>query len=126
MNCPNCGDSDFDIPVEKSVLEIWHCRKCGSKLAVHCHYTLDPSGMQRHDLFTGTAFIDPGGEGLKALLKLKKALSFAERFQPAKLDEQHRAGKLTWDLGHFLDFEVQQAEAECERIGIRASFNKET
>jgi len=29
-----------------------------------------------------------------------------------------------WDLGHFLDFEVQQAEAECERIGIRASFHK--
>src|SRR4051812_43774192 len=124
MNCPTCGSSDLHRPKEKSALEIWQCNNCGGELAVHCNYTLDLSDMQLHDLFIGIAFITPGDDGLKALLKLKKALSFAERFEPAKLDEQQRAGELTWNLGPFLGFEVQQAEAECKRVGIRASFNK--
>jgi len=80
--------------------------------------------VKGHDLFVGTASVSTGITGLKALIQLKKALSFAEHFVPARLDEQHRAGKLCWDLGYFLDFEIQQAEAECERIGIAASFNR--
>jgi hypothetical protein len=78
--------------------------------------------MQRRSLFVGTAFIAPGAESLKALFKLKKALAFAERFSPFKLEEQHREGKLTWDLGDFFDFEIQRAAGECSRIGVRTSF----
>jgi|GEM_PF-2638124 len=77
-----------------------------------------------HDLFIGTAVISPGAEALKSLLKLKKALAFAERFEPAKLEAQHKTGNLTWELGCFFDFEVAQAKAECRRIGVSASFSK--
>ncbi|RRS05048.1 hypothetical protein EIP75_05575 [Aquabacterium soli] len=124
MECSSCGSSDFYIPAEKSALEIWTCKKCGSENAVHCNYGFDLSKIQLHDSFIGTASIDPGTESLKALFKLKKALAFAERFEPSKLEEQHKAGKQTWNLGYFFDFEVQQAAAECLRAGIHASFDK--
>lgn len=124
MKCERCGSSDFDMPAEKSALEIWRCKECGDELAVHCHYLIDLTMMPKHDLFIGTASIQPGFDALKSLFKLKKALAFAERFEPAKLEAQHKAGRLTWDLGYFLDFEVVQAEAECLRSGISAVFHK--
>lgn len=105
-------------------MEIWHCKNCGNGCAVRYNYIPALSDVKGHDLFVGTASVSTGIKGLKALIQLKKALSFAEHFVPARLDEQHRAGKLRWDLGYFLDFEVQQAEAECERIGIAALFNR--
>ncbi|MDR0202992.1 MAG: hypothetical protein LBJ40_12610 [Delftia acidovorans] len=105
-------------------MEIWHCKNCGNGCVVRCNYIPDLSDVKRHDLFVGIASVPTGMAGIKALIQLKKALSFAERFVPGRLDEQHRAEKLRWDLGYFLDFEVQQAEAECARIGIAASFNR--
>jgi hypothetical protein len=124
MKCERCGNSDFDLPVEKSALEIWSCKACGNEHAVHCHYLIDVPGLRTHDLYIGTTTIQPGIDALKSLLKLKKVLAFAERFEPARLEVQHNAGRLTWDLGYFLDFEVAQAEAECLRIGISAVFCK--
>lgn len=80
-----------------------------------------PAG-EGHALFVGTVSLDPETDALKALLKLKRALAFAQRFEPEKLDEQHRAGKRTWELGIFLGSEVPRAAAKCSQAGIRASF----
>jgi hypothetical protein len=122
MKCPNCGGSSFVRPAEKSALENWNCNECGNGCPVHCNYIPDLSGMQTHDLLIGIASVRPGTDAVKTLFKLKKALAFAERFEPARLEEQHRAGKLTWTLGYFLDFEVAQAAAVCLGIGVPVSF----
>jgi ribosomal protein L37AE/L43A len=122
MKCLNCGNSSFDRPVGKSSLEIWHCKECGNECAVHCNYIPDLSGMQMSDLFIGTAFINPGPDALKSLMKLKRVLAFAERFEPARLEAQYRAGKHEWDLGYFLDFEVAQASAMCQGAGVPVTF----
>lgn len=78
--------------------------------------------MQISDLFIGTACIDPGPNALKSFMKLKKILAFSERFDPALLEAQYRAGKLKWELGYFLDFEITQAFAMCQAIGIPVTF----
>lgn len=122
MKCLNCGNSSFVRPVDKSSLEIWHCNECGNDCAVHCSYIPDPSGMQISDLFIGTATVGPGPDALKSLMKLKRILAFAERFEPALLETQYREGKHEWDLGYFLDFEVQQASAMCKSAGISVTF----
>lgn len=127
MKCFSCGAADFASPQLIAALEIWHCKHCGAEELAHSNYapTLSElATMPRSRLFVGTAFIAPGSESLKALFKLKKALAFAERFSPFKLEEQHREGKLTWDLGDFLDFEVQRAAEECSRIAVRTSFKE--
>ena len=61
---------------------------------------------------------------LKALLKLKHSLEFAERFSAASLEAQYLNGSRHWDLGEFLDFEVERAEAECKEAGVSATFCK--
>jgi ribosomal protein L37AE/L43A len=122
MKCPNCGSSSIVGPTEKTSLEIWHCNECGNECHVHCNYIPDLSGVPMHDLYVGTTSVNPGSDALKSLLRLKKVLAFAERFEPARLEEQHRAGKLTWELGYFLDFEVAQATAVCLGIGVPVTF----
>lgn len=122
MNCLKCGSSNLERPEVASALEIWICKDCGGELAVHCHYLPDLSGIPGHELFIGTAFIGSSAEALKALIQLKKVLAFAERFEPFKLEEQQKAGKLTWELGYFLDFEVEQAKIACANIGVTTSF----
>ncbi|MDN2705671.1 hypothetical protein O0881_27115 [Janthinobacterium sp. SUN100] len=122
MKCLTCGNSSFDRPVDKSSLEIWYCKVCGNECAVRCHHIPDLSEMQISDLFIGTACIDPGPNALKSLMKLKKVLAFSERFEPALLEAQYKAGKLKWELGYFLDFEVAQAFAMCQAIGIPVTF----
>ncbi|NHZ97592.1 hypothetical protein [Massilia sp. CCM 8734] len=122
MKCLNCGNSSFDRPVDKSSLEIWHCKECGNECAVHCNYIPDLSGMQISDLFIGTASIGSGPDALKSLMKLKRVLAFAERFEPAQLEAQYRAGKHEWDLGYFLGFEVEQASVMCQGAGISVRF----
>jgi len=122
MKCLNCGNSSFDRPADKSSLEIWHCKECGNECAVHCNYIPDLSGMQMSDLFIGTAFINPGLDALKSLMKLKRILAFAERFEPARLEAQYRSGKHEWDLGEFLDFEVAQASVMCQGAGVPVTF----
>lgn len=122
MKCDYCGNSSFDRPVDKSSLEIWHCKDCGTEFAVHCNYIPDLSGMQMSDLFIGTALVNPGPDALKSLLKLKRVLAFAERFEPARLEAQYRAGKHELDLGHFLDFEVARASAMCQDAGVPVTF----
>ncbi|WP_073213331.1 hypothetical protein [Massilia sp. CF038] len=74
------------------------------------------------DLFIGTAFINPGPDARKALMKLKRVLAFAERFEPARLEAQYRAGKHEWDLGEFLEFEVAKASAMCQGAGVPVTF----
>ena len=106
-------------------MEIWKCRKCGGEVAVHCNYVPDLAGMPPlHDRFVGTVSVELEAEALKTLLKLKKVLSFAERFVPSKLEDQHRDGKLTWDLGEFFDFEVERATAECLQSGVEVRFKR--
>jgi hypothetical protein len=78
--------------------------------------------MQMSDLFIGTASIDPGPDALKSLMRLKRVLAFVERFEPARLEAQYRAGKHEWDLGYFLDFEVAQASAMCQGARIPVKF----
>nr|WP_315490391.1 hypothetical protein [uncultured Rhodoferax sp.] len=107
-----------------SAMEIWQCKDCGNEFAVHCNYLPDLSQMQLHDLFVGTVVVEPGAQSLKALIKLKKALAFAERFEPAKLETQQKAGSLTWNIGQFLDFEVTRATEECKRVGVHAYFER--
>ena len=126
MQCSSCGGTEFDRPNTISALEIRRCKACGTEAAVHCNYVPDLSNVKLHSLFLGTAFVGPESGSLKVLLKLKKALAFAERFEPEKLVEQHRAGKLDWELGLFFDFELERAEAECRRMGLQASFRKVT
>ena len=120
MNCLKCGSSNLERPAVASALEIWICKDCSGGLAVHCHYLPDLSGIPGHELFIGTAFIGSSAEALKALIKLKKVLTFAERFEPFKLEEQQKAGKLTCDLC-LLDLEVQKPTHEPAGEGQVAS-----
>ena len=126
MQCSSCGGTEFDQPSAIAALEIRPCRNCGTEVAVHFNYVPDLSNVKLHSLFLGSASIGSEAESLKVLLKLKKALTFAERFEPEKLVEQHRAGKLNWELGLFFDFELERAQAECRRIGLHVSFDKVT
>lgn len=124
MKCESCDSTNLHRLGPMAALETWQCKDCGNQFAVHCHYPLDHSHMESCDLFSGTVVVESGSQSLKALLKLKKALAFAERFEPAKLEAQQKAGKLTWDIGQFLDFEVARATEECRRAGVQASFEK--
>lgn len=124
MECVVCGASDFQRPLVKSAMEFWRCKNCGNDAAVRCNYVVDLAGVQLHKRFVGTVAVSAGTDALKALLKLQKALAFTERFEAGKLAEQHRAGKLSWELGEFLDFEVERASAECLRMGISATFTE--
>lgn len=124
MKCSVCGGTEFDRPNAIAAMEIRRCKTCGAEAAVHCNYVPDLSNVQLHSMFMGTVLIGPETEALKALLKLKKALAFAERFEPEKLEEQRRAGKTTWKLGLFFDFELERVKTECQRIGLQAHFSK--
>lgn len=122
MKCLSCGNPSLDRLGDRSSLEIWHCKECGNECAVHCNYIPDLSEIQVSELFIGTAFVEHGPDALKSMMKLKKILAFAERFEPARLEAQYRAGKRHWDLGYFLDFEVAQASAMCRGAGILVKF----
>lgn len=124
MECVVCGASDFQRPLVKSAMEILRCKNCGNDVAVRCHYLVDLTGVQLDKRFVGTVAVSAGTDALKALLKLQKALAFAERFEAGKLAEQHRAGELSWELGEFFDFEVERAAAECLKMGISVTFTE--
>lgn len=124
MKCTSCGGEDFHRPEVPCAIEQWECVICGSKMDVHCHYLPDISGIPRHDLFRGFAIFESDDELLKAFLKLKHALKFAERCSANSLEAQYLKRSLQWDLGEFLDLEVERAEAECMKAGVNAQFIK--
>lgn len=121
MECLSCGANDFARPQARAAMEIWRCKNCGTEAAFHCDY---PLSMPRRSVFLGTAHVESRAQALKAMLKLKKALAFAERFSASRLEEQHRKGQLTWELGYFLDFELERAKAECSLAGVSSSFKE--
>jgi hypothetical protein len=105
-------------------MEHWECLNCGSTMDVHCNYLPEVSRAQCHERFRGVINLTEDAIPLKTFLRLKNALSFAERFRSASLEAQYLTGSREWDLGEFLDFEVEQARVVCERIGLQASFKR--
>lgn len=108
-------------------MEVWDCLACGAKVHVHCHYMPSPadlSNFPRHGIYRGSVILEGGENALKALLKLRRALGFAERFRAASLESQYSAGSRHWDLGDFLEFEVERARTECTNAGVNAQFRK--
>jgi len=122
MTCESCGADDFERPAVPSAMEIWRCRNCGLDVAVHCHYIPDLSGFRAPVYFAATASFDTKVEALKALFKLKRSLAFAQHLRVSHLEEQQRAGQLTWLLGDFYDFEVERVTEACAQAGVRVSF----
>ena len=124
MRCPTCNCEQFKRPLERSALEIYVCLNCGHEVAVHCNYPFPPSLQAKHDLFIGKHTVTDTGSATKNYLKLKNLLSGCERFQPEKLEKQFHERKLVWELGLFLDFEVELIKVECNRLAIAVDFSK--
>ena len=127
MKCRSCGGEDFQRPEVPSALEQWECLACGTKEYVHCNYLPSHaylSKVSRHARFQGSVDIESDEMRLKAFLKLKHSFGFAERFSATALEGQYLNGSQHWDLGEFLDFEVERAEAECKKAGVSATFRK--
>jgi len=125
VKCASCGSEEFQRPEVPCALEQWECLACGTKVDVRCNYLPTPedlANIPRNDRFRGSITFQNDGMRLKALLKLKHSLEFAERFSAASLEAQYRSGSLNWDLGEFFDFELEQAEAACKEAGVNAKF----
>ena len=125
VKCTSCGSEEFQCPEVPCALEQWVCLGCGTKVDVHCNYLPsqeDLANIPRNDRFRGSITLENDYMRLKALLKLKHSLEFAERFSAASLEAQYRSGSLHWDLGEFFDFELERAEVVCKKAGVNAKF----
>ena len=121
MQCSDCGSDRIEKGSPLAV-EHWQCLACGHEMAVRCHYLPDPSKIPLPAIFRGRVSLSENQNALKAFLKLKIALSFAERFQPVDIEAQYQSGSREWILGDFLDFEVDRARSACKHIGLDADF----
>lgn len=124
MQCSICNSKGFRFPQERSALEIHVCLTCGHEVVVRCNYPISPAFQSKHEFFTGTYKVSSLSNVTKNYLKIKKLLKDCERFQPSKLERQFLDQKFFWELGLFLDFEVERVRSECEKLSIKIAFTK--
>ena len=124
MSCPICGAGHDSIrrPVEPSAMEVHLCTSCGHEFAVHCQYPIPEEYWSKNKIFLGTYTVPNENEVAKSYIKLTKILRYCEWFQLSKLEQQRIEGKKTWELGQFLDVEVERIKEECRAHAISICF----
>ena len=75
-------------------------------------------------LFSGVHIVSNHTEAIKNFTKLKKILIDCEWFDLSQLEKQYLEGKFTWDLGQFLDIEVERINEKCRELSIQITFDR--
>ncbi|MBV1776668.1 hypothetical protein KSF73_13205 [Burkholderiaceae bacterium DAT-1] len=124
MTCPVCGGDKIQYPAERTSMEICKCLSCGHAFAVHCVYPIPEQFRSTHKVFRGAYVVPSEDEKAKSYIKLKNILKGCERFQLSKLEKQRIEGKKIWELGEFLDFEVERIKVDCGRNALSIQFEE--
>lgn len=123
MSCPVCDSEEAIRPAIPCGVEMWTCKSCGHMYGVHIQYVLEPwPGMMISVLFTGSYTLPSAQEATKSYLTLKRLLTGCERFSQHRLERQFIGKEPVWELGLFLDDEVERLLPECERLGLPIEF----
>lgn len=86
-----------------------------------------PEGSQpQHKLYYGTHKVAIPQDATKSYLKLKKVLAGYQSFELSQLEKQYLEGKQIWELGQFLDIEVEKIKEQCEKFTIFIEFQERT
>lgn len=124
MSCPNCGGDCIKRSAEPSAIEIHLCESCGHQFAVHCLYPIPEQYRSKHKRFWGTYNVPSESDLAKSYIKLKKILEGCEWFQPYELERQRIEGKKVWELGQFIDVEVNRINESCRSNTISIDFEE--
>lgn len=124
MKCTKCSSEKLQYPEEQSAMELVKCLSCGYGFYVHNHYPEPEWLTSKHKVFMGNYSASSHMDAVKSFIKLKGILHGCEWFQLSKLEEQKLEGKLNWELGQFLDTEVERIQKLCVEQGITIEFNE--
>lgn len=123
MSCPECGSGEAHRPAAPCSYEEWTCKSCDHVYWVRIHYLIEPGPDHvMHVMFTGTYIPCYPREAIKSHIKLKRLLKGCERFSLAQLERQFVDQQPVWELGDFLDDDVERLLPECERLGLQIEF----
>ncbi len=103
-------------------MEIHLCTSCGHEFAVHCLYPIPEKYWSKNKIFLGSYTVPNESDVAKSYIKLSRILRNCEWFNPSKLEQQRIEGKKTWELGQFLDVEVEKINEECRLHAISICF----
>jgi len=124
MKCTKCTSENLQMPEMQSGMELFKCLSCGYELYIHNHYPLAECFVSEHKFFRGNYLLSSQKDAVKNFIKLKGILHGCEWFQLSKLEEQKLEGKLNWELGQFLDKEVERIQKLSVEQGIKIEFNE--
>ncbi len=124
MKCIECSSEELEPPKERSAMELVKCLSCGHEFYVHCHYSEPEWLRSKHKIFIGHYSVSSPEDAIKSFIKLKSILEGCEWFQISKLEEQKIQGKTNWELGQFLDIEVERIQKLCTQKGIEVEFSE--
>lgn len=122
MKCVECSSEELELPKERSAMELVKCLSCGHEFYVHCHYPEPEWVTSKHKIFMGHYSVSSPGDAVKSFIKIKNLLEGCEWFQLSRLEDQKLEGKTTWELGQFLDTEVERIKNLCVEQGIEIEF----
>ena len=105
-------------------MELVKCLSCGHEFYVHCHYPEPEWLTSKHKIFRVHYSVSSPRDAVKCFIKLKSILKGCEWFQLSKLEEQKLEGKTNWELGQYLDIEVERIQKLCVEQGIKIEFNE--
>lgn len=123
MECPKCKSGDLQRPAKPRAFEIFTCRKCGEESAIHNHYPIADEFRSKHKIFRGMYFVTEAN-ALKDFIKLKNILRKCFWFELSQLEAQYLDEKKVWELGTFLDTEVEQIRLACQNKSIEILFEQ--
>ena len=103
-------------------MELFACLSCGNEFYVHCIYPIPEKHKVKNKLFNGYYYPFSKSDAVKNYLKLKGILVGCEWFQLSSLERQKLEGKSVWELGKFLDVEVEKIKSLCLGHGIKIEF----
>jgi len=122
MSCVKCKSENVEAIGPQSSMELRRCLDCGHEYYVHCYYPIPEDYVSRHKLYQGYYTVQNDRDLIKAFIKLKSILKVAENFQLASLEKQKLEGLRVWDLGLFLDVEVEKITRKCNEQKISIEF----
>ena len=122
--CPQCHGIDFQIPDEIHGFQTWVCTNCGHEMWVHSNLAIPSGPIAKRALYKGTLQVQNKSDAIKSFLKLKPLLKNCIHFRLSSLERQYHDHEPVWDLGTFLDVEVERLKPLCEQFGIAIEFNE--
>ncbi|GAA3919136.1 hypothetical protein [Litoribacillus peritrichatus] len=124
MKCIQCSSEKLKHPDKQSSMELVKCLSCGHEFYVHCFYPIPDVFQSKHKIYLGYFSVSSPKDTVASFIKLKSILKGCEWFQLSKLEAQKLEGKTKWELGQFLDIEVEKIRPLCKQKNIEIEFNE--